>query len=410
MEEPAQPGRSVRRSSRSRRCLWWLAAWTVLTGSGLLVHYLVWKIGTGSPRPTLLHSTGNALHVLTAPGWAVVRVTFGGWSVSSWAGPATAIGIGCAVWVAAAWLYLALRGRARGRRAAAVPNAARRRFLTDAPAAAAGLTGAGLLVQSAFVEPWALTFRSYRIPIDGLPAALDGLRLVQISDTHLGPRIPASFIRSAVDRALALKPDAFLLTGDYIHNGAAYIAPAAELFRPLVATGRPVVGVLGNHDWYGGGREMSRALAVIGVRMIDNGRVWLDAASRGVVTDRPRGDALCVAGVGDLLQDTVDFEAALGGVPDPVPRLLLSHNPDVAEMRIGHRVDLMISGHTHGGQVRLPLLGTPIVPSRYADKYSGGLVRGPAFPVLVSRGVGMSILPVRLGVPPELVELTLTRA
>lgn len=410
MEEPAQPGRSARRISPSRRAVSWLASWAVLTGLGLLVHFLAWKIGAGSPRPALLHSAGNALHVLTAPGWAVVRVTFGGWSVSSWAGPATAIGIGCAVWVAGVWAYLALRGRTRRTGGKATgPNPARRRFLTDAPAAAAGLTGAGLLVQSAFVEPWALTIRSYRIPIDGLPSALDGLRLVQISDTHLGPRIPASFIRSAVDRALALAPDIFLLTGDYIHNGAAYIVPAAELFRPLVAAGRPVVGVLGNHDWYGGGREMSRALAAIGVRMIDNGRVWLDAGSRTAVPDPP-DQALCIAGVGDLMQDTVDPDAALGGVPDPVPRLLLSHNPDAAELRIGHRVDLMISGHTHGGQVRLPLIGTPIVPSRYGSKYAGGLVRGPAFPVLISRGVGMSILPVRLGVPPELVEITLTRA
>jgi predicted MPP superfamily phosphohydrolase len=90
---------------------------------------------------------------------------------------------------------------------------------------------------------------------------------------------------------------------------------------------------------------------------------------------------------------------------------LLSHNPDVAEDPIllasRLRVDLMISGHTHGGQVRLPLLGTPIVPSRFGSRYAGGFVKGPAFPVIISRGIGMSLLPVRWNVAPEIVEIEL---
>jgi predicted MPP superfamily phosphohydrolase len=97
------------------------------------------------------------------------------------------------------------------------------------------------------------------------------------------------------------------------------------------------------------------------------------------------------------------------------PRLVIAHEPDTAEIgplrdADAPRIDLMLSGHTHGGQVRLPLVGAPIVPSRYGQKYAGGLVEGPRFPVLVSRGIGMSILPIRFAVAPEIVEVTLTRA
>jgi predicted MPP superfamily phosphohydrolase len=169
---------------------------------------------------------------------------------------------------------------------------------------------------------------------------------------------------------------------------------------------------------------MSLALRAIGVRMLDNGRVFLDGATRRFREEGAPGESLCIAGLGDLMTDFISVHLALGGVPADVPRIVLAHNPDTAEhpqcvgescvgglpLTAAPRVDLMISGHTHGGQVRIPFLGTPFIPSRYGQKYAGGLVKGPAFPVLVSRGIGMSLLPVRLGVPPEIVELTLTRA
>jgi predicted MPP superfamily phosphohydrolase len=94
-----------------------------------------------------------------------------------------------------------------------------------------------------------------------------------------------------------------------------------------------------------------------------------------------------------------------------MPRLLLSHNPDVAEEKAfvgsGLRVDLMVSGHTHGGQIYIPGLGAPFVPSRYGQKYAQGLVQGPTCPVFVCRGLGLSTLPLRVGVPPEIAVLEL---
>src|SRR4051794_38533028 len=126
----------------------------------------------------------------------------------------------------------------------------------------------------------------------------------------------------------------------------------------------------------------------------------------------PEGLAIC--GVADLWESRPDYELALGGLPADMPRLLLSHNPDVAEeprfVRSGLRVDLMVSGHTHGGQIWVPGLGTPMVPSRYGQKYVQGWVEGPVCPVFVCRGVGMSGLPVRFGVPPEIAVLELQTA
>ena len=154
------------------------------------------------------------------------------------------------------------------------------------------------------------------------------------------------------------------------------------------------------------GPAVSDAMARAGVRMIDNARVWVDPATRRLTESETPG-ALALVGLGDLSEDGVRVDAAFAGVASATPRVVLAHQPDTAELdelRGGGRprMDLMLSGHTHGGQVRIPFLGTPIVPSNYGQKYAGGLVKGPACPVLVSRGVGLSVLPIRLGVPPEI--------
>jgi predicted MPP superfamily phosphohydrolase len=116
-----------------------------------------------------------------------------------------------------------------------------------------------------------------------------------------------------------------------------------------------------------------------------------------------------------LDEDIIDPERAFANIAEHTPRIVLAHQPDTAELAPltsphASRIDLMCSGHTHGGQVSIPFIGTPLVPSRYGSKYAGGFIQGPAFPVVVSRGIGMSLLPVRFNVPPEIVEITLTRA
>lgn len=332
-----------------------------------------------------------------------------------------AVAIGWACWLAALAILLRVRlillqgtpsASMPSSAEVAPPNPSRRAFLLDGPLALGGVAVTGASAHSVLVEPFNLRIERYTIPIRDLPSSLGGLRLLQISDTHLGPFVPPDFIQRVVARAIELAPDAFLLTGDYVHRRTDCNRRAAELFRPLVATGRPVLGVLGNHDWFGNGTHMAGCLSAAGIRMIDNARVYVDAASRALL-DSPPASGLCIAGLGDFSKDTMDIDAALGGVPDHMPRVLLQHQPDAAEDPLildAPRIDLMLSGHTHGGQIRFPILGAPVTLSRYGQKYAGGLAQGPRSPVIVSRGLGMSFLPVRIGVRPELVEITLVPA
>lgn len=293
----------------------------------------------------------------------------------------------------------------------------RRRFLAGG-ALALGCGGAASAAHAAMVEPWGLRVARVRVPIRDLPASLDGFRIAQVSDTHLGSKVPSWAVSAAVDLTRSLRPDLIALTGDYVERADHNIEPAAELFRPLLDSPgcAGVVAVMGNHDWYGDGERMRRALQRVGVTMLDNRRAFFDASTRALRSDQPAPrHSLCIAGVGDLEMDRSDIALALGGVREDTPRILLSHNPDVAELPSltapgAPRVDAMLSGHTHGGQVVFPLLGALWVPSAYGDKYTGGVVEGPACPVVVSRGVGMSILPLRLNCPPEIVEITLIRA
>lgn len=411
-----------------------LAVWLALSAIGGGLHVLADRAARGAASGVALESAikplANLCDVLTLGGWPLARRVAARFDLDPFgvAVVASAIGLGCWLLVGCVAVIvrrgLLARPAVTPRDAAPAPHAAgtsdvdlsRRRLLVDGVFGAAAITGGGAVVRAAVFEPIDLQLRRYTVPIADLPRGLDGLRVVQLADTHLGPNVSSTYIADAIDRTLALAPDLVVLTGDYVHGGARQIGPAADLFRPLTAARAGligVVGVLGNHDWYADGPASADALGAVGVRMIDNARVFLDAGSRTIVPHEPDGPALCIAGVGDLLEDVVDPERALGGVFGGTPRLLLSHNPDVAEhprtARAG-RIDLMLSGHTHGGQVRLPLLGTPIVPSAFGGKYAGGLVEGPTCRVLITRGVGVSVLPVRLGVPPELVEITLVRA
>jgi len=245
------------------------------------------------------------------------------------------------------------------------------------------------------------------IPIRGLPPAFDGLKIAHLSDWHASSRVPRELFFRATRLALAEKPGLVALTGDFVHAHGGQIGVLREALAPLLAPGAVrlgVFGVLGNHDYYAGAESVRAALREMGVVMIDNDRVVLGSPGAG----------LCIAGLADPWMDTPVQERALGGLPEGMPRVVLCHQPDVAEhsgwkYAGAPRADLMLSGHTHGGQVRLPVLGAPVVPSRFGQRYAGGVVEGPCFPVVVSRGIGMSVLPIRFNVPPEVGIVTLRR-
>jgi len=397
---------------------WWFTAWIGVSLVSWLVVLVVWR-GDGavidSPSADwALKAFANVTEIASIPARLVAIVVLSGSPevVASSGGLRMVFAYHVIAWgivVIGLWF-----GRVvfRGVRAqtAMEPDPARRRFLKASLGATGAVSSSGGVVgaYATLVEPGMLRTTRYIVPIEDLPADLDGLKIAHLSDTHLGRRVTSAHISKAVQAAIDLAPDVFVLTGDYVSGEPALHPAATDLLKPLAETGRPVVSVLGNHDWFHDGPDMSRCLAERGLNPIDNDHVFLDR-DRRLTRDAWRG-ALALVGVGDLTEHVSDLKGALRGIGGNVPRVLLSHQPDVAELEQAGRVDLMLSGHTHGGQVRLPLIGSPIVPSLYGDRYAYGLKQGPWCPVLITSGVGVSILPVRFGIPPEVVEVTLSRA
>jgi len=289
------------------------------------------------------------------------------------------------------------------------PMFSRRKLMVNSGRFAAGsaaIAGAwGFFGEARWFE---ITQRTLRIK--GLPPTLSGLRIVQLSDIHHGTWMSIQWVRQIVDTVNKLAPDLVALTGDYVYRGSQYAEPVAHAMASL----RPrigAVGVMGNHDWWEGGNNCKVAFARHGVPLIDNTRLFV-TPNRKLVDHASEG--LCLAGVGDMWEDKCLYDLALGGVSGGMPRVLLSHNPDVAEdpnfLRSGYRVDLMLSGHTHGGQISIPGVGAPVTNSQYGQKYAKGLVQGPVCPVYVNRGLGMTVMPIRVGVRPEIAVIDLLTA
>ena len=238
-----------------------------------------------------------------------------------------------------------------------------------------------------------------RIALPRLPQAFSGLRIGFLADFHHSSSVSRSFIRRAVDLANAERPDIILLGGDYVSWNHTYTEACIDTLSALSAP-MHVYAVLGNHDGWQKPEVTRTLFQKHGIRELRNRGVWLE---RG-------GSRLRLGGVGDLWTDKQDLAAALGDMRSDEGAVLLSHNPDFAEILDSDRVDLILSGHTHGGQVRIPPFGAPIIPSRYGQKYAFGLVRGPRCLVYVTTGIGTIGPPVRLSCRPEINVIELARA
>ncbi|MBI5492524.1 MAG: metallophosphoesterase [Deltaproteobacteria bacterium] len=255
------------------------------------------------------------------------------------------------------------------------------------------LLGAGVLFDGTVLEPTEAGVEEVEVRIPGLGPGFDGFTICQITDVHHSRVIRLNYINKVIETANSLKPDLTVLTGDYIDQKKRYMEPAIKALSGLKA-GYGVLSILGNHDYFPGRAYTEGVIASHGIPLLKNSHAIIER----------KGSSICVAGVADYIEDRPDASGALKGVDPLTPRILLSHHPDYSEeLPEGERVDLVLAGHTHGGQVRLPFGIAPIVPSNYGQKYSGGLVRlARGTQVYVSRGIGISMIPVRFNCPPEL--------
>jgi len=263
----------------------------------------------------------------------------------------------------------------------------------------------GLAVWGFFIEPCFLLVET-RVEVRprAWPKELDGLRIAVISDIHAGsPYVGRARIRKLVARVNAAKPDLIVLLGDFVIQtvvGGRFMPPEAvaallkELKAPL-----GVHTVLGNHDWWLDGPRVRRAFAAEGLEVLENEAVRLERGGR----------AFRVLGLADHIERKPNPGPALAGVPATEPVIALIHEPDFFP-EIPERIALTLAGHTHGGQVRLPLIGSPIVPSRFGQRYARGVIKEGERLMFVTTGVGTSIIPVRFGVPPEYAIVTVRSA
>ncbi len=254
------------------------------------------------------------------------------------------------------------------------------------------------------IEPHWLQVERFEVPIIGLDPSIDGKRLVQISDIHLSQFMSPQQLADATRTVATLAPDWLVLTGDYVGEDA---GGAEGLVEPLRLLDMPIYAIFGNHDLW-----TNRATV----------RGYLEAAGATVLLNeaQPLGGRLWVAGTDDVWGGHPDLRAALSSVPNAATTILLAHAPDYFDVvrDSAAPVALQLSGHSHGGQVRLPTLNpdapgmhtyAPILP-RYGRRYPIGMRAIDGYSVYTNRGLGLWPVPYRLNCRPEITLITLRAA
>lgn len=253
------------------------------------------------------------------------------------------------------------------------------------------------------------------VKIGNLPAPLRGLKIGLLTDFHSSFIVSHELIKSAAQLVMSEKPDVIALTGDFISGSTKFLSGSIGTFNneyllrcsgALSQLRAPlgVYGVLGNHDFWSGPESVKKICGTLSEQI---GVVWL--RNRNVELKKG-GASFHLLGVDDYGEPSCSLIAACKGADVNSIKILLSHNPDINDdiSVFKERIDLVLSGHTHGGQVVAPLLGQPVLPSKFGQKYRMGLVRDGDRQTYISRGVGCLLAPIRLNCLPEATVITLT--
>ncbi len=248
-----------------------------------------------------------------------------------------------------------------------------------------------------FNDVYDVEITRHEVFVNGLPEPFDGYRVAFLTDTHVAGFVRRTFYETIVAQTRAFEPDLVLFGGDFV-SFKRHIPLLAERLAGLSARDG-IFAVLGNHDYWSDAPRIVETLQGVGVRFITNQHVIL---ARG-------GARLPLAGIDEVYRGAPDPEAAFAGIGDDQPCLAVSHHPDIVDVLPRRRIDLLLCGHTHGGQIRFPFFGAVVVPSKHESKYAAGFHRAGAVLMYVSRGIG-AIPPLRILCRPELATFVLRRS
>jgi predicted MPP superfamily phosphohydrolase len=260
---------------------------------------------------------------------------------------------------------------------------------------------AGVAFWAFLIEPRRLVTHEETIQIDNWPQSLDGLHIAVLADLHVDNwSVTEKKLRTIVERTNQLQPDLIVILGDYMSsNGWVTRRVEPEVFGAVLKDLHAPLGVysvLGNHDWWYNGMRVRKGLEQNGIKVLEDEATQIDV----------RGTSLWLVGFADLWTRPQRIAGTVAKVPEGQPLIGLTHNPDIFP-NVPPRVRLLLAGHTHGGQVRFPIIGPVVSSSDYGDRWVQGHVFADNHHLFVTTGIGTSIVPVRFGLPPEIVLLTL---
>jgi uncharacterized protein len=278
----------------------------------------------------------------------------------------------------------------------------RRKFIVLAAAASTG----ALAIDSAIFEPNRPRIVRQDVALSRWPQQLEGFTIALLSDFHYDPYCSVHPLKAAIGMVNNLRPDLIALTGDFVSapwfssdaKAASVAEPCAELLRQMKAP-HGLWAALGNHDFFTNPGFVTGTLRAAGIQVLINQSVAIEA----------NGGRFWLGGVNDLLGGRADIRATLQPIQAGEPTILMAHEPDYADFVARHPVDLQLSGHTHGGQVRFPFVGALYLPD-LGKKYISGLYRIGPLTLYTNPGLGTIQVPIRLNCPPEITLLTVRRS
>jgi predicted MPP superfamily phosphohydrolase len=235
----------------------------------------------------------------------------------------------------------------------------------------------------------------HEIAIADLPASFDGYRIAFLTDTHVASFMRRGFYREVVAQVARFEADLVLLGGDFV-TWERHIPLMAELLLTDLTARDGVYAVLGNHDYWANADGVVAAMTARGVRFVVN----------RAITIRRGDDAIALAGIDEAYRGEPDVVGTFALVDPKMPCIAISHHPDIIDSLRDRRIDLLLCGHTHGGQIRFPFFGAVVVPSKHEGRYAAGFHRAESVLMYVSRGIG-AVPPLRILCRPEVATFVL---